>query len=139
MTKPEPYGHWMLSTNHLDVKKPAPQLWTTWDDDMTIADIASRQDYKLPKRMTCYPVTLIYYPTQPDPDSYTERSFSLACSDDTLLPQASSCNTNSVALANTNHGTKPTANVTPNSRSRPYSKTKRRHPPAPQIATALHK
>jgi hypothetical protein len=32
----------MLSTNHLDVKKPAPQLWTAWDDDMTIADIVSK-------------------------------------------------------------------------------------------------
>jgi uncharacterized membrane protein len=32
MTKPDPYGHWMLATNQLDVKKPAPQLWTVWDD-----------------------------------------------------------------------------------------------------------
>src|SRR6266516_90855 len=30
MTKPCPYGHWMLATNHLDVKKPAPQLWIVW-------------------------------------------------------------------------------------------------------------
>jgi hypothetical protein len=82
----------MLSTNHLDVKKPAPQLWTTWDDDMTIADIVSMQDYKLPRGTTCYPVTLIYYPKQRDPDTYTERSFSLACGDDTLLPGASSTN-----------------------------------------------
>src|SRR2546429_1387036 len=39
MTKPDSYGHWMLATNHLDVKKPAPQLWTVWDDDFTVADI----------------------------------------------------------------------------------------------------
>src|SRR2546423_2346603 len=64
MTKPEPYGHWMLSTNHLDTKKPAPQLWTTWDDEHTIADIVALQDYKLPKGINSYSVTLIYYPKQ---------------------------------------------------------------------------
>jgi hypothetical protein len=85
MTKPDPYGHWMLATNHLDVKKPAPQLWTVWEGDFTIADIVTLQDYKLPKGMNCYPVTLIYYPKQQDPDTLTERSWSIALGDDELL------------------------------------------------------
>jgi len=77
MTKPEPYGHRMLSINHLDVQKPAPQLWTTWDDEHTIADIVILQNYKLPKGINNYPVTLIYDPKQDDPDIWTERSYSL--------------------------------------------------------------
>ena len=44
------------------------------------------QDYKLPKGMNCYPVTLIYYPKQ-DPDTLTERSLSIALGDDELLGQ----------------------------------------------------
>ena len=78
----------MLSTNHLDVKKPAPQLWTTWDDEHTIADIVALQDYKLPEGINSYPVTLIYYPKQSDTDTWTEHSYSLACPDDNLLPGA---------------------------------------------------
>jgi len=78
----------MLSTDHLDVKKPAPKLWTTWDDEHTIADIVALQDNKLPKGINSYPVTLINYAKQQDPETWTERSYFLACPDDTLLPGA---------------------------------------------------
>src|SRR2546423_14149874 len=33
-------------------------------------------------------MTSIYYPKQNNPDTWTERSYSLACPDDTLLPGA---------------------------------------------------
>jgi len=33
MTRPEGYGHWTLSTNHLDPKSPEPQLWCTWESE----------------------------------------------------------------------------------------------------------
>ena len=45
------------------------------------------QDYKLPKGMNCYSITLIYYPKQQDPDTLTERSWSIALDDDELLGQ----------------------------------------------------
>jgi hypothetical protein len=35
----------------------------------------------------CYPVTLIYYPKQQDPDTFTERSWSIALGDSEPLSQ----------------------------------------------------
>jgi hypothetical protein len=47
MTRPQRYGYWTLSTNYLDPKSPAPQLWCTWESEYTIQDIITLQGYKL--------------------------------------------------------------------------------------------
>jgi hypothetical protein len=38
-------GDWTLSTNHLDPKNPAPQLWCTRKNELCIQDAVSLQDY----------------------------------------------------------------------------------------------
>jgi len=45
ITKPHGKGDWTLSTNHLDPKHPAPQLWCTWKSELCIQDAVSLQDY----------------------------------------------------------------------------------------------
>ena len=75
ITKPQGKGDWALSTNHLDPKHAAPQLWCTWKNELCIQDAVSLQDYppfdvgngtgkgngKAPAIPT-YPVTLLWYP-----------------------------------------------------------------------------
>jgi len=75
ITKPQGKGDWTLSTNHLDPKHAAPQLWCTWKNELCIQDAVSLQDYppfdvgngtgkgngKAPAIPT-YPVTLLWYP-----------------------------------------------------------------------------
>ena len=45
ITKPQGKGDWTLSTNHLDPKNPAPQLWCIWKNELCIQDAVSLQDY----------------------------------------------------------------------------------------------
>jgi hypothetical protein len=86
MTRPQGHGHWTMSTNHLDPKSPAPQLWCTWDSEFTIQDIIALQDFKLAKGVTTYPVTLLWYPKMQDPDAFSVASDPWPYADETLLP-----------------------------------------------------
>jgi hypothetical protein len=75
ITKPQGKGDWTLSTNHLDPKNPAPQLWCTWKNELCIQDAVSLQDYPpfdvgngtgkgkgKALAIPTYPVTLLWYP-----------------------------------------------------------------------------
>jgi len=47
ITKPQGKGDWTISTNHLDPKNSAPQLWCTWKIELCIQDAVSLQDSPL--------------------------------------------------------------------------------------------
>jgi hypothetical protein len=99
ITKPQGKGDWTLSTNHLDPKNPAPQLWCTWKSELCIQDAVSLQDYPpfeasnnagngkgkgKARAYPTYPVTLLWYPRmeKTDPKSYG----GYAWAEESLLP-----------------------------------------------------
>jgi hypothetical protein len=60
-------------------------LWYTWEGEFTIQDIIALQDFKLPKGISTYPVTLLWYPKMQDPDGYSIASDLFPWADETLL------------------------------------------------------
>jgi hypothetical protein len=102
ITKPDGKGDWTLSTNHLDPKAPAPQLWCTWKGELCIQDAISLQDYPTystgtsngnskgkTQAIPTYPVTLLWYPRMPKEDSKRYRG-SYAFAEESLLPGGTS-------------------------------------------------
>jgi len=101
ITKPQGKGDWTLSTNHLDPKHPAPQLWCTWKSELCIQDAVSLQDYPpfdvgnsiskgkgKTSAIPTYPVTLLWYPRM---ETTGPKSYSgYAWAEESLLPGGTS-------------------------------------------------
>jgi hypothetical protein len=58
---PPGQGDWFLATNHLARTKPSPQMFRSWDEQLTIESIIHLQGCRLGKHATAYTVTLIWY------------------------------------------------------------------------------
>jgi hypothetical protein len=73
-------GQWRLATNEVFRTKPNPQIIRAWPGEMTIQEIIDLQEYRLEKKATAYPMTLIWYTTRAALDGIEQTPPSLSTS-----------------------------------------------------------